>query len=484
MSIRLRLTLWYTGLLAMTLVTFGVIFYVTLARGLLAEVDKTLRRASMEVHRALGASSGNFVFEHVNVTRLDALPMDEFAAPGVYVQIMDERGYVTAASSNLRGSQLPVDLALIETGLTGHESLATLAAGGGERVRVHTTPILVQGRAVGLVLVGQSLHALDVTLRQVGFILVTGILTATLVAGLVGWALTRRALEPLDHIAALAERITGADDLSQRIAFSGPRDEVGRLAAAFDRMMGRLERAFQSQERFVADSSHELRTPLTVIRGNLDLLKRSLSPIARREALAAIMEETLRMGRIVDDLLTLAQLDSPQPIEHKPVDMANLVEEVYRQVQLLAAGKHQVTLGPIAPATILGDHDRLKQMLLNLVENALRYTPEGESVTISSRLHPPGSRLSAPGEHGRRYAERETLAVSVSDTGIGIASEDLPRLFEPFYRVDKARSRARGGTGLGLSIVQGIAQAHGGWVTVQSELGKGSTFTVWLPIFF
>jgi signal transduction histidine kinase len=249
--------------------------------------------------------------------------------------------------------------------------------------------------------------------------------------------------------------------LDKRISQVGPQDEVGRLAKTFNIMLDRLEELFRAQQRFIADISHELRTPLTTIRGNVDLMRRMKSE--DDESLNAIQAESDRMTRMVGDLLLLAQADAGQTIRRERVELDTLLLEVYRQMRLMAEGI-QLSIGEEDQAIVMGDADRLKQLLLNLVDNACKYTPKGGQVVL-----------------GLRCAEG-WAQLSVADTGLGIPAQDLPHIFERFYRVDKARSRVAGGTGLGLSIVQWIAQAHGGKIDVQSEPGQGTTFTVHLPL--
>ncbi len=487
MSIRLRLTLWYALLLAVVLVSFSGLFYWVLLTSLNADVDRTLDHFTQETHRALGHSSADSWLQHTAVISLETIPVNEFASPGVYIQVLDESGRTVAVSNNLGGGRLPVDPAVIQDGLAGRSVYASLAAGQDERVRVLTTPILVQGQVVGLVQVAQSLHSLDSTVNQVRLLLAAGIALALILATLMGWLLADRALRPVAQIGQTAQRIVTAQDLSQRIAFRGVRDEIGLLADTFNAMLGRLDQAFRGQQQFVADSSHELRTPLTVILGNLDLLQRGSDPESQAESLDAIRREATRMRAIVNDLLLLAQLDTPRPVQHPLVDLDALVVDVYRTLQPMAADR-TLALGTIAPVQVRGDADDLKRMVLNLAENALKYTPAEGRVVLSctvqeSRDGQPDAATAGDGPRRRPGSPRSTWAtVSVADTGPGIAPEHLPHLFERFYRVDRARSRQVGGTGLGLAIVKGIAEAHGGCATVVSQEGKGSTFTVWLPV--
>jgi signal transduction histidine kinase len=279
-----------------------------------------------------------------------------------------------------------------------------------------------------------------------------------------GALLARAVLRPIEAITNTAERITLAEDLSQRIPSADPNDELGRLTKTINRMLARLETLFQAQQRLVADVSHDLRTPLTTIQGNVDLLRRGAAddPAIRVEALRAIADETARMRRMVNDLLLLAQADAGLKLQRQPVEMDTLLLEVYRQAQVMAAEKVSVRLGAEDQAMVSGDSDRLRQLLLNLVDNALKYTPTGGQVTLTL--------LRSGG----------WVQVVVEDTGIGISPEDLPHIFERHYRADRSRGRSSG-HGLGLAIAQWIAQAHGGRIEVTSEVGKGSKFILWLP---
>jgi two-component system, OmpR family, sensor kinase len=220
---------------------------------------------------------------------------------------------------------------------------------------------------------------------------------------------------------------------------------------------------FKTQERFVADVSHELRTPLTTIRGNVDLLKRAGpdDPDAMRESLQIIESETSRMTRLASDLLLLAQADAGIQLNLKPVELDTVLLDVYRQTRLMADGR-DVKLGAEDQAEVWGDEDRLRQLLLNLTDNAVKYTPAGGEITLSL------------------FREPEWTRVVVKDTGIGIPAEELQHIFERFYRVDRARTGSSAGTGLGLAIAQWIAEAHGGHITVESQQGYGSAFTLWL----
>ena len=277
--------------------------------------------------------------------------------------------------------------------------------------------------------------------------------------------LTPSSFKPLEDMAAVTRQITNADDLSRRVPNTERTDEIGVLARSFNQLLERLERLFQTQQRLLADVSHELRTPLTAIRGNVDLMRRMGD--ADPESLEIIQEEIERMTRLVGDLLLLARADAGGlPLEKKKVELDNLLFEVYRQVRLLEKSV-EVKVTEVDQVCMMGDVDRLKQLLLNLISNAIKYTPDGGMVDVS---------LSK--KNGWAY-------LKISDTGMGIPAEDLPYIFDRFYRVDKARARAQsgqGGAGLGLAIAKWIAQAHGGNIDVTSKVGEGTTFTIILPI--
>lgn len=293
-----------------------------------------------------------------------------------------------------------------------------------------------------------------------------GSVGALLLAAAGGVILGRAALRPIQAISATARQITLAEDLSRRIPVAVPGDEVGQLSTTINAMLARLETLFDAQQRLVADVSHELRTPLTTIRGNLDLLRRGAveDPQMRGEALRAIEDETVRMSRLVNDLLLLARADAGLKLRRELVELDTLLLEVYRQTQVLAHSQGvTIRLGGEDQALVLGDADRLRQLLLNLVDNGVKYTHTGGQVTLT---------LEKSGDW---------VQVAVSDTGIGIAPEDLPHIFDRFYRADRSRSRP-GGSGLGLAIAGWVAEAHGGRLTVESRLGQGSVFRLWLPL--
>jgi signal transduction histidine kinase len=280
-----------------------------------------------------------------------------------------------------------------------------------------------------------------------------------------GWVIAGRILAPIDRITGVAQRIQ-ATDLSQRIDLEGPNDELKRLADTFDGMLARLDEAFGAQRRFIADASHELRNPLAIIRTNLDvdLTDPSADPDRMRHGVAVVKRATERMSRLIDDLLALARLDAPAALEQR-VDVSAFAAEVVDDYAA-AASERGVLLQRSLPVDVeaRGDVAALKRAVGNLLDNALRYAPRGTPVSIHSGK-----------ADGWAF-------VAVEDHGPGIRPEDQSRVFERFWRSDKARSREAGGSGLGLAIVAQIVGAHGGAVRLFSEPGEGSTFVIWLPV--
>lgn len=470
MSIRLRLTLWYVVLLAVILIAFGAALYAILSFGLVNEVDRTLQARAEEVQRGATIAlefqpeprlfflRGRYTIPGANV----------FATPGIYVQLATPDGAPVSRSENL-GDQVLVVSAEALARVAQGDSLFTNVTVERVPLRVYVSPLIARGQIIGVIEVAQSLESVNLTLRRLATLLIGGIVAGLALAFGVGALLARSALAPIDRVTHAAQSITRAHDLTQRIEPTKTQDELGRLIATFNEMLARIEEFFRAQQRFVADVSHELRSPLTAIRGNLDLLRRGAAAEvgARQAALAAIESESARMQRMVADLLLLAQADAGVKIQKQIVELDTLLLDVYRQARLMAKDV-KVSLGSEDQAQVLGDADRLKQLLLNLVDNAIKYTPAGGEVTLSLAR------------------DAQWVRVAVADTGVGIPAQDLPRIFDRFYRVDKARAReassSGGGTGLGLAIAKWIVDAHGGRIEVQSEVGKGSVFTVWLPV--
>lgn len=458
-TLRLRLTLWYSAVLMIVLFMFGMLVYSFMSTLMLRQVDDSIDAASHAIARSGRVASLR------NLTLLN-VPLDEQpGAASVYAQVLEADGTLLNQSAALDQWKLkqPLDPQAIQERLFGVPRNVMV---GNRSFRVLTRQLSPEGtdEVVGYLQTAASLRFVDAAQGALLILLAGGGVAAIALAGVIGYFSASRALKPLKMVTQAALQITRADDLSRRIPLTRTEDdEVSRLITAFNETLERLERLFNAQRRFVADVSHELRTPLTAIRGNVDLIRRMGK--ADPQSLDDIKSETERMTRLVGDLLLLAQADAGNlPLARQPVELDTLLLEVGREAQVIA-GTIQLAVGNIDQATVIGDSDRLKQVILNLVTNAIKFTPDDGKVTLGVMRVNDWARL------------------TVTDTGLGIPASELSNIFNRFYRVDKARSRAMGGAGLGLSIAQWITQMHGGRIEAASEgEGQGTTFAVWLPL--
>jgi heavy metal sensor kinase len=314
--------------------------------------------------------------------------------------------------------------------------------------------------------VGTSMESVEQTLNRLLVVVLVTTPLALVVSLAGGWFLAGRALRPVDAMTLAAQRIA-AGYLTQRLNVPTSADEIGRLAVTFNTMIAKLETSFRQIRQFSSDASHELRTPLTVMKGETELaLRRPREAGDYSVVLESNLEEIDRMTRIVDELLFLSRADMGEvKMERLPVTLHSLLDDIGRQAALLGQEREiQVVLGAMSSATVLGDELRLRELFLNLVDNAVKYSRSGGTVHVD---------LMAVSGQAR---------VSISDNGIGISHEDQPKIFDRFYRTDEARAHTKKGTGLGLAICAWIAESHHGRIDVQSEVGKGSVFTVTLPL--
>jgi heavy metal sensor kinase len=484
-SIRARLTFWYTLLVLSTLLAFALVSYYYTSETLLQNLDISLGNEVRWVRNFIQPQAGKLKPGKRSIDTLlrtkpklpplsaDSSDMDATAQEAdeiwnqifehtllspkkTYIQIADKRGAIIYRSYSLGKDSLNPP-AVFEPNLP---FLTTVHL---NREAIRSAVMKDENFTI---LVGYPLAELREALENLYSIFLFLIPIALVVSIIGGLYLANKSLKPVDEVTRRAHQIT-AENLDQRIPERKVEDEIGRLISTFNEMIRRLHNSFAQVKQFSADASHELRTPLTIMRGEIELaLRSSKSPEEYRRVLASALEEILRMTSIVDNLLTLAKADQGlYEAKFAEVNLQELVAELYDDSELLAQRKGiKVTLKHNQLITIVGDRVRLRQLFLNLIDNAIKYTPEGGRVMLS--------------------VERQngTAQFEVQDTGIGIPSQEIPRIFDRFYRVDKARARDYGGSGLGLSIAKWIAELHRGTISVKSEPEKGSTFIVSLPI--
>jgi signal transduction histidine kinase len=466
LSIRLRLTLLYTAILALTVIAFSAVVYATQEQSAFAGI-----KADLERQASFFVSSGGKPEPRPFEPRGDigsaatrsSLPSGTL--PGRWTQTRSLTGEVTGQTLDLSGVTLP----LSDAGMAAVRD----GAGWYETVTVQEEPLLIYSQqysradgATGIVQTAFPVGQPQLYLATLRLLLLGGSSLAILAALGLGWALAGAALRPIQRITQTAQAIGAERNFSRRVAHRGPTDEVGQLARTFNAMLTELESgyhqledALSSQRRFVADASHELRTPLTTVRGNIELLHREPQVAAeeRAEILADTTEEVDRLIRLVNQLLALARADAGQTLRSDPIPVAALLQDVCRQARLLDA-RTEIRCEAPAETLVQADRDALKQVLLILLDNAVAHTPAGTPVTLAASV------------------VEDRVILSVRDCGPGIAAEMLPHIFERFYRGET--SRTGGGAGLGLAIAKELVEAQGGALTVESQAGQGSVFTV------
>jgi len=450
-SLRTRLTIIYSVLMGTILLFFGIAAYTVVNNVLLSRVDDMLADVSDDFVNLATATS-------LDEVRLFAPPPNMEVEVSVQVWGLDDELQATYGPSK---SRFPFDPFNKRTtrAIFQETSLNDM------HLRVLNIPLVHNGKRVAVMQIAASLNTVATSRGYLVSVMFVIWGYGVIMAGVASSFTVGRALEPLESIIETAEHINRADDLSRRIpAQEAAEDEIGELISTFNQTLERLETLFLSQQRFLADVSHELRTPLTVIKGNVDLMRRMKQFDA--ESLTGIDQEAGRLTRLVGGLLMLAQAESGKlPLNLRPVELDLLLTEVFQEMHILAGGKVHVHLNEIDQLMVNGDRDRLKQVLINLVANAIQYTPPNGDVFLS---------LSKAGDQAR---------ILCRDTGPGIPAEDLPHIFERFYRAEKSRTRSKStGFGLGLSIAKWIVDRHGGRIEVTSKEGQGTTFAIWLPL--
>jgi len=432
---------------------FGVYLYYRLHQSLLAQVDTALEIAASQSLANLDEENGRPGFQQTENSQAVA---NRLSQEGLAVRLVAYDGTVWDGFGNY--TLLPIQMPVVP----GYSTLRE-----GETLwRIYSQQIeMPVGVAVGWLQTAQSLESVQEALSSFRTQLLLGLPLVAVLAMLGGLFLAGRALRPIGRITRTAQAISGSD-LSQRIRYSGPGDELGQMAAAFDRMLDRLQAAFRRERQFTADASHELRTPLTSLKGRIGVaLNRERAPEEYRSTLRDLEREVDRLVRLSSDLLLLARLEQGH-FHRQPeqLDLSGLLDAVLDEVRSMAQAKNITLVEEISRGlSIQGDPDHLIRLFLNLLDNACKYTPSGGRVDV------------------RAAGTVRGVVVTISDTGPGIPPEHIPHLFERFYRVESGRSRDTGGAGLGLAIAYEIAHWHGGDLEAQSQVGQGTTFTVHLP---
>jgi heavy metal sensor kinase len=465
-TIKFKLTLWYVVILAIILSSFSLFLYITLSDSLYKGLDNKIKTMAeviaSSIQRPLGGGQNIAEIDRIMSKQLGIRPF------GRFIQVLDESGRVGGRSTNLRNVKIPINVQTLKDAARGKVTFETVKVMEDYPLRVVTLPVIEDGRMVCTIQVGSSLEGVEEALQQLLIILIIAVPAALLLTSVGGLFLANKALKPVDEITQIAKRI-GSGDLNQRIKIRKVNDEIGRLAATFNEMIAKLDESFQQIKRFTADASHELKTPLTILKGEVEVtLKKERKLEEYRQTLSSNLEEIDRMSRIVENLLTLSRADMGElKMAREEMDLSYVARAVWEDLKRMAQIKDvQLKFVDDSFTKVEGDPLHLRQLILNLVENGIKYTPSGGDVELRVR----GDR------------ENKVVKIEVSDTGVGIAQEDLERVFDRFFRVDKARSRETGGTGLGLNICRLIVEAHQGQIWVESELGKGSTFTVTVPM--
>lgn len=459
MSIRLRLTLLYTGILALTIVTFSLVLYTLQSQATLETTKATLLRQSRDYANLLRRPP----------MRHDMSPMAvPLTLPGRWVQVRSLDGNVVRRTPDLSDTTLPlsdVGWRAVNNNLPWFETTVV----EGESLLIYSQLIATSERTSEILQIAVPISERENALATLRMLLLAGDTLIILAAFAIGWTLAGAALAPIHRLTQTAQAIGAARDFHQRIVHRGPNDEIGQLTTMLNTMLSELasayrhvQRALEMQKRFVADASHELRTPLTTIQGNIELLRNDwpLTPSERAEVLADTKAEVERLIRLVNQLLWLARADAARPWARASVALQPLIEEVCRQTKWLAP-QHTILTDEIHNVAVWADRDALKQVLLVLFDNARVHTPARTTIRVTTAVEP------------------AHVAITVQDNGPGIPADVLPHVFERFYRGDPARHT--GGTGLGLAIAQELITAQGGTITAHSVVGQGSAFTITLP---
>jgi heavy metal sensor kinase len=478
-SLRFKLTLWYVLILGILLISFSTFLYFTLSNSLYRDVDNKLRSLAELVSSESSSPLSKFGFGNIDQALETSMNLKPI---GKFIQVLDESGNIGRKSENLKNVQLPIGLNALKNASKGLITFETNRSIANTPLRIITFPVVENNHVTKIIQIASSLEEVEDALNTLFIILIITVPLALMVASLGGQFLAHKALKPVDDITQTARMIT-SQNLNQRIIPPKVKDEISRLIETFNGMISRLDQSFRQIKQFSSDASHELKTPLTILKGEVEvMLRKERTQQEYQQTLKSNLEEINRMSQIVEDLLLLSRADTGQiELNKGDINLAEILSQVVAQMDMLARSKglDLSASNNHRDIHIFGDALRIREMLINLIENGIKYTEGGGSVHISiQKEFPPAERYRS--DRSEREKER-FVKIIVSDTGIGISREDQEKIFNRFFRVDKARSREQGGSGLGLSICKWIVEAHQGEIEVESELGKGSSFIVKLP---
>jgi heavy metal sensor kinase len=458
-SIGFRLVVWYTSLLTGIFLLLGVLLYL----GLQHFVESDMRQGQERRARQIG----NTLLEHIPQTGEDyvAAEMKSLYAPEInnrFIRLVRDDGRVVYQSGPpADGTFDPPEVPTVNL-MPGQETSQKFGLNGGKTMLVVSVGYPAENNHSYVVEVGALLNPVESMLDHLFLQVALGLPLAVAIIAIGGWLLVRRALQPVAEITRAAEQIT-QHNTSERVPVARTGDELEKLSLSLNLMIARLDDAFRNSTRFVADASHELRTPLTILHGELEMLAEDPQlAVETRERIFSMLEEVARLGKIVEKLFALSRLDAGEAqTDWQSLNLAELARTTAEQMSLLAEDKNiAITCDALQPVLVEGDPARLKQIIVNLLDNAIKYTPENGAIQLG---------VNELGGHA---------VLEVSDNGMGIPPESLPHVFERFYRVDASRANDSGSAGLGLSIVKSICSAHGAEVEVQSALRKGSCFRI------
>lgn len=485
MSIRLRLTLWYTGILAVTLLFFALALYLFLYFKMNNDAMQTLKHRGEEFSSQIRIVK----FPDYGFVQIVLPELKDFKYSDIYLQTYTVDGRIQR-SANLAFS-LPLSHEAIKKVKLQEDSFETA------KIRqniflIYNKPMVLDDKEIGVLQVATTIDRIDSFLDSLRFILVLLAMLTVMLAASIGWFLARKSLKPIDQVIEAANQIANGADLGKRIEYVGPRDEIGRLTGTINGMLTRLQSTYQdleetyrAQRRFVSDASHELRTPLTTIRGNVELLQKmwrqKQSAILGDggltgnengnenltvEALKDISDEAERMTRLVNDLLSLARADAGYQMDKESVLIKPIVEDVIRKAQFLPRQAEWISgdLQALEDVWIMANPDYFQHLLFIFIENAFKYTEAGYVRMDAVR-------------------SEDRIGIRIEDTGVGMDKEEIPYIFERFYRADPSRGQTSG-TGLGLSIAKWILDEHNGSVELTTRKHSGTTFVVWMPVDF